>query len=331
MRAPDFWRREGLATQLLTPLGLAYGYAVRTRMVAKRPARVAAPVICVGNLVAGGAGKTPVALAIGRMLAARGRAPHFLTRGYGGRLAGPVRIAPDLHASCDVGDEALLLARVAPTWVARERPAGALAALAAGAGSIVMDDGFQNPSLAKDLALVVIDGTYGFGNGRVMPAGPLREPLGQGLARADAAILIGADRAGVERALPEGLRRLRARLVPAAGQDDIADRDVVAFAGIGRPEKFFATLGEMRCRIVAAHAFADHMPYRRDDIMRLVDEAAAHHALLVTTAKDAVRLPAEARAMVRVVEVAIEWEDEVGLGTLLDAKFVRAAPLAANE
>jgi tetraacyldisaccharide 4'-kinase len=318
MRAPEFWRRDGLAAQVLTPLGHAYGRAVQARLAAAHPVRVPVPVVCVGNLVAGGAGKTPVALAIGRLLAARGQAPHFLTRGYGGRLTGPVRVDPAKHRAREVGDEALLLAEVAPTWVARERPAGARAAGAAGARVLVMDDGFQNPSLAKDLSLVVVDGAYGFGNGRVMPAGPLREPVADGLARADAAIVIGPDLRGVERDLAGRTDFLRARLVPVAGQDDLAGREVVAFAGIGRPEKFFATLAELRCRVVAAHAFADHHPYTPDEIMRLADAAVAARATLVTTAKDAVRLPPEARGMARVVAVVIEWEDEGAVISLLE-------------
>jgi tetraacyldisaccharide 4'-kinase len=202
--------------------------------------------------------------------------------------------------------------------VARERPAGARAAGAAGARVLVMDDGFQNPSLAKDLSLVVVDGAYGFGNGRVMPAGPLREPVADGLARADAAIVIGPDLRGVERDLAGRTDFLRARLVPVAGQDDLAGREVVAFAGIGRPEKFFATLAELRCRVVAAHAFADHHPYTPDEIMRLADAAVAARATLVTTAKDAVRLPPEARGMARVVAVVIEWEDEGAVISLLE-------------
>jgi tetraacyldisaccharide 4'-kinase len=317
MRAPDFWRRDGLAAQMLTPLGRAYGYAVRTRFQAAHPVRAGVPVVCIGNLVAGGAGKTPVALAVGHMLAGSGRAPHFLIRGYGGRLAGPVRVDPSVHGAPDVGDEPLLLAEAAPTWVARDRVAGARAAAAAGARTIVMDDGFQNPSLAKDLSLLVVDGAYGFGNGRVMPAGPLREPVTEGLARADAVVVIGADLRGVERDLAGRAEFVRARLVPIAGQDDLAGRDVVAFAGIARPEKFFATLAELRCHILAAHAFADHHPYAPDEIMRLADAAADAGAILVTTAKDAVRLPPEARGMARVVAVAIEWEDEAAVAALL--------------
>jgi tetraacyldisaccharide 4'-kinase len=323
MRAPEFWRHEGLAAQLLTPIGRAYGCAVRARLAAGHSTQAPVPVICIGNLVAGGAGKTPVALAIGRMLAARERRPHFLTRGYGGRLAGPVRVDRATQGARDVGDEAILLAAVAPTWVSRDRRAGAFAAAAAGARTIVMDDGYQNPSLAKDLSIVVVDGAYGFGNRRVMPAGPLREPIAEGLARAGAIVVVGPDRCGVEHEIGSVLPLLRARLAPVAGHDGIADRDVVAFAGIGRPEKFFSTLTELRCRVVAAHAFADHHSYAPDEIFRMADEAAAKHAVLVTTAKDAVRLTSEARATVQVLDVAIEWEDEGVVHCLLDRACVR--------
>ena len=198
MRAPDFWRRGGGPLgAVLTPLGWGYGLATRLRLAMANPFKASVPVLCVGNLIAGGAGKTPVTLSLGRRLMDQGRKVHFLSRGYGGRRAGPLRVDPDHHGAREVGDEALLLARCAPAWVARDRPGGCRAAIAGGARAIIMDDGFQNPYLAKDVSLLVVDGAYGFGNGRVMPAGPLREPVEAGLARADALVLIGADGAGV--------------------------------------------------------------------------------------------------------------------------------------
>ena len=283
------------------------------------------PVICVGNLVAGGAGKTPVAIALARRLAALGRTPHIVSRGYGGSEAGPLRIDPVRHAADAVGDEPLLLARVAPTWIARDRAAGVHAAQVAGAGAIVLDDGLQNPTVAKDLSLVVVDGGYGFGNGRVMPAGPLREPLAAGLARAQAVVLIGRDTARVAEAVGTRLPILRARLAPTSGAIELAGRPVVAFAGIGRPDKFFDTLAELDCRIVAGMPFPDHHPYAADEIMKLVDVAHRHDATLVTTAKDAARLPPEARAMVEVLEVEIAWEAPGEIDALL-ARTLAATP-----
>ena len=318
MRAPEFWRRDGARARLLAPLGGLYAGAVRTRRGLARPWRAPVPVLCVGNAVAGGSGKTPVALSVGRLLADKGAAPHFLTRGYGGRKRGPLRVEPGRHDAAEVGDEALLRAAVAPTWVARDRPAGARAAVREGAGAVVMDDGFQNPSLAKDLSLLVVDGAYGFGNCRVIPAGPLRERPRDAMARADAVVVMGVDAVGVEAGLAERLPVLRARLVPVPGSERLAGKEVVAFAGIGRPEKFFLTLRELGCHLAAVHEFAAHHRYGEDEIMRLVEEATSRGALAVTTAKDAARLPAAARAMVEVLEVAVEWEQPGALDRLLD-------------
>lgn len=273
--------------------------------------------MCIGNLVAGGAGKTPVALSVAEILIARGVSTHFLSRGYGGRLPGPMAVDGALHDAKDVGDEPLLLARLAPTWVSRDRAAGAVAAVDAGAGAIVMDDGFQNPSLAKDLSLLAVDGAYGFGNGRVMPAGPLREPVERGLERADALVLIGDDRTGVSAMVPAGKPVLRARIVPAPGSEALAGRKVVAMAGIGRPEKFFATLRDMGCEVVGSLAYADHHVFREAEIMEAVEWAAAEDAIPVTTAKDAVRLPSDARAMISVLDITLEWEDPDALIAVL--------------
>lgn len=325
MRAPDFWRDDNALARLLAPLGAVYAWAVRRNLDTAEEYRPAVPVICVGNIVAGGAGKTPVCIALARRLIAAGAKPHFLTRGYGGSEVGPRAVDLDRHDFARVGDEALLLAREAPTWVARWRPDGAVAAAQMGAGLIVMDDGFQNGSIAKDLSLVVADGEYGFGNGRVIPAGPCREPPGRGLARADALVVVGEDRHGLgDLARARGVPLLRARLVPGPEAAWFAGRKVVAFAGIGRPEKFFATLKGCGARLTSTHAFPDHHAYERKDIEALLAEAGANEATAVTTAKDAVRLPADLRARVRVLSVALDWEDPSLLTPLLDRIGVRA-------
>lgn len=310
MRAPDFWHvpAHPLA-RALAPLAYAYAAAGRLRRRWTCPVRATVPVLCVGNLTAGGAGKTPTALALARHLLTAGRHPHFLTRGYGGRLAGPVAVDPATHDVRQVGDEALLLAAVAPCWVARDRVAGARAAVAAGADILVMDDGFQNPSLAKDLSVIAVDGGYGFGNGRCQPAGPLREPVAAGLARADAVVLIGADTIGAGAALAGGPPVFHARLAPGPEAGDLAGKRVLAFAGIGRPEKFFASLAEIGCDIVEARGFPDHHAYAPEEIMALCEDAQAADALPVTTEKDVVRLTAAARPMVRTLSVALEWEE----------------------
>ncbi|CAO3351360.1 tetraacyldisaccharide 4'-kinase [Azospirillum melinis] len=327
MRTPAFWYRPpGLASTLLAPLGALYGLAGRRRIAGTVPRKVGVPVVCVGNLVAGGAGKTPVGLALIAALQARGVAIHALTRGHGGREAGPLAVDPVRHTAADVGDEALLLAGAAPCWVARDRLAGAERAVAAGAKAIVMDDGFQNPALHKDLSLIVADGAVGFGNGRLVPAGPLRERVADGLARADALVVLGEDRHGLA-ALAGGRPVLAARLEPdpeAAAR--LVGRDVLAFAGIGRPEKFFATLEALGARIVECVPFADHHPYRPAEVVALIDRAAALGALPVTTAKDAVRLPPELQAKVAVLPVSVRWADESALAALLTHISLKGSP-----
>jgi tetraacyldisaccharide 4'-kinase len=318
MRAPDFWTRDGLVPKLLAPLSAVWGRGAAWRLAAAAPYRPPVPVICVGNLVVGGAGKTPVVEALIRRLTARGVAAHVLSRGYGGSEKGPCRVDPAHHDSRRVGDEPLLLAGLAPTWVARNRAAGAAAAVAAGAGALVMDDGFQNGTLAKTLSLLVVDGGYGFGNGRVMPAGPCREPVARGLARADAAVLVGEDRVGIAARLAQaGLPVLGARLVPGPEAAALKGRRVVAFAGIGRPAKLFTMLGELGADVVKAVAFPDHHPYRIDEFEDLAEAAEEQGAILVTTAKDAVRLPAGLRRRFTILSIALEWRDEAALDALL--------------
>ena len=325
MRAPDFWQagQSSVLPALLSPLSALYGTGSRLRRALVTPAHAGVPVLCIGNLVAGGAGKTPTALAVAAHLAAGGRSVHFLIRGYGGRLPGPLRVDPRSHAVAEVGDEAFLLAAAGPTWVAKDRVAGARAAVEAGADIIVMDDGFQNPSLHQDAALLVIDAGYGIGNGRILPAGPLREPPADAVERASAVVHIADPGAGGPASAPglgPGLGNipvLHAHLAPSLASEDLAGGTVVAFAGIGRPEKFFATLEAIGCKVAAALPFPDHHAYSPDEIMRLVEEAAALDARLVTTAKDAVRLPPEARRMVEVLHVTLEFADPAALDRVL--------------
>ncbi len=310
MRTPAHWAHDGWRARLLTPLSWLWRAGAALRRLRAKPWTAPVPVICIGNLSAGGAGKTPTAIAVAELCRDLGRAPHFLSRGHGGRLAGPARVDPSRHTAADVGDEPLLLAALAPTWIARDRAAGARAAVAAGAEVIVMDDGFQNPSLAKDLSLVVVDGAVGFGNGRMIPAGPLREPIAGGLARADALVIVGDDAAGTASlagAVRPDLPVWRARLEPAPTALALAGSAVVAFAGIGRPAKFFDMLKEVGARLVTTHAFPDHHNYRTDQIMKLCELADAAGARPVTTFKDYVRLSGEARAMVTPVGVALTF------------------------
>lgn len=310
MQPPEFWSRPqpGLAAWSLRPCGAVMTALGRRRRARTDGWRAPIPVVCVGGVTLGGQGKTPTALALAELALAAGRRPFFLTRGWKGRLRGPLLVDLARHGAAEVGDEPLLLAGLAPTVVAVDRAAGARFAVEQGAGLILMDDGHQNPLLVKDVSLVVIDGGAGFGNGCVFPAGPLREPLADGFARADAAVLVGEDRWGAAASLPASLPLLRARLVPSAETAALAaGRRLFAFAGIGRPQKFFDMLTELGAELAGAEPFADHHPYSPADAARLVDRAAALGAALITTAKDRVRLPADFPALVATVRLA--WDD----------------------
>jgi tetraacyldisaccharide 4'-kinase len=272
------------------------------------------PVICIGNLVAGGSGKTPVVLSLAARLAGMGKPVHVVSRGYGGRLAGPVRVDASMHDAGAVGDEPLLLAGRAPCWVARDRAAGVAAAVAAGAEIVLLDDGFQNPSIDKDCGLLVVDAEYGFGNGRVIPAGPLREPIEGGLARATAIVLLGdgAEPSELHRAGAPVLRAALAPVHPATPAGPL-----FAFAGIGRPEKFFATLRLAGAPVTGARSFLDHHRYTEAEIGRLRRDAERAGAGLITTAKDWVRLPQAWRDGIAVLDVEIRWRDEAAIDDLL--------------
>jgi tetraacyldisaccharide 4'-kinase len=333
MHEPAFWwRPPGVIANLLTPLAALYGTiaAARLRRLGRR---CGIPVICIGNFTLGGTGKTPTALAVGAMLKAAGARPYFLSRGYGGSLAGPVLVDPVRHSAAEVGDEPLLLARAAPTIVARDRVAGAAAARADGATVVVMDDGFQNPSLAKDLSIVVVDGLRGIGNGRVFPAGPLRAPLEAQLPRADALVVVGHD---------EGARQTaevaRARRIPVfagrldADTDDLAalaGRPVLAFAGIGDPEKFFGTLAAAGVDVRVRRAAPDHYHYTADDAAVLLAQARDEALIPVTTEKDMARLSgrtdtAELANATRTLRVSLRIDDRDGFAELVRKAAARS-------
>lgn len=325
MRAPAFWwRRPGLLAGLLAPLGWLYG-AITLRRMRQPGTDCGIPVICVGNFVAGGAGKTPTAIAIAGLLAQRGETPFVLMRGYGGSLRGPVEVHPEHHAARAVGDEPLLMARHARTVIARDRVAGASLARAFGASVIVMDDGLQNPALTKRLRLAVIDGASGVGNGLCLPAGPLRAPLAEQLGEVDAVLVIGAGEPGAAvaaAAAARGLPVLLARLDPdPAAVARLAGQAVLAVSGIGRPEKFAATLRESGARIVAERAFGDHHAYSPADVERLVAEAALYDSLVATTEKDWVKLapiwPDAERGRLLPVPVKLAFDEPEPIAALL--------------
>ncbi|MBT9289440.1 tetraacyldisaccharide 4'-kinase [Prosthecodimorpha staleyi] len=323
-RAPDFWMQNGLAARLLAPVAALYGALAARRMRRRPEARSSVPVVAVGNFVMGGAGKTPTALALAGLAAGRGAHPAIVLRGYGGTARGPVRVDPDRHDATQVGDEAAMIAaRGVPAYVARDRRAGIRLAAAEGADLVILDDGFQNGTIGRDLALVVVDGGYGLGNGRVFPAGPLRAPIAVQAGMADLVLRIGQG-AGVP-ALPGFAgATMQGRLV-ARDPAGWRGRRVLAFAGIGRPEKFGDTLAALGADVAGLRPFPDHHAYSEGEARRLLVEAAALGAELVTTEKDIVRLAgfrsgarAELAARTAVLTVDLAIDDPAALVLALD-------------
>ncbi|MBI1366298.1 MAG: tetraacyldisaccharide 4'-kinase [Alphaproteobacteria bacterium] len=326
IKEPWFWRDRSLAGRAvalsLTPGAVVYDAARRLRAAHTRPASAPAPLFCVGNATLGGVGKTPFALMLQRILAARGIEAHFLTRGYGGALKGPARVDPGAHDAGAVGDEALLLAGAAPTWVSKDRPAGAVAAAKAGAQAIIMDDGFQNPTIEKTLSILLIDAADPYGNGRVFPAGPLREPAAAARARADlcAAVVGSADAPAVEGA------DFRVWLEP---ERQVAGERIFAFCGIGAPERFFAMLKREGAELAGAAAFPDHHRFAETEIGRLKAIAAGKNARLFTTTKDFARMTEDMRRGVETFPIRMVADDETRLALIAErvvAQFHEEGP-----
>jgi tetraacyldisaccharide 4'-kinase len=333
--APPFWwrRRPGIAALALWPAGRLYGSVAAWRMVRKPRLRPSVPVICVGNLVVGGAGKTPVAIALARIARGRGMRPGFLTRGYGGNETGPVLVPAGAGRPDRFGDEAPLLAAAAPTVLSHDRAAGARRLIEERVDLIIMDDGFQNPGLAKDFSFVVVDAGAGIGNGQVMPAGPLRAPLGPQLRQAGALVVVGegeeAER--VVRAAARAARpTLRAVMKPPRVKE-WRNGPVLAFAGIGRPEKFFDTLRGIGARVDRTRPFPDHHPSTEADASELLSLAEGEGLRLVTTEKDMARLAGTSGAVARLRDrteafpVIVEFENPAAVGEMIGEAVDRAA------
>ena len=323
MKYPNFWGKEqpDWRTKALLPASWVYHAGHRIRYASSRPKRAGVPVICVGNVTVGGAGKTPVAIYIADYLASRGININFLSRGYGGRQNfSPTLVDTDRHTAKDVGDEPLILAQHGITWVSPDRVAGAQRAVANGAELIVMDDGFQNPGLIKDLSILIFDGEFGIGNGALLPAGPLREPLFNAISRAHAAIIIGDDTQNLEATLAATLPVFTAKFVPI-GNKGKTGLPVVAFAGIGRPDKFFSSLRAAGYHITAKRSFPDHHHYSNSDLIALRSESRKLGAKLMTTEKDFLRLKKSERIDIEPFPVTLSWSEKDGFRAFLDKKL----------
>jgi tetraacyldisaccharide 4'-kinase len=316
---PAFWfRKPGLAAALLSPFASLYDLAGKASRAAVSPRQFPVPVICVGNVILGGSGKTPVVTDIARRLRAAGHSPHIVSRGYGGTLRGPVAVDPAAHSVGDVGDEPLLLARENPVWVAKKRADGAAAALAAGATHIILDDGLQNPGVIKRLSFLVIDAGRGLGNGHVIPAGPLRETLNDALLRSDAVIWIGGGNDFLREHIAAQKQMLQAKAVTHCLTHDLQGRAVLPFCGLGHARKFYDGVAALGADIKATRDFPDHYVWSTYEIEQLLQQAEKMNALPVTTAKDAVRIPESLHPRLAICDVQLRWQDEAAF-----AEFIR--------
>lgn len=315
MKTPAFWYKPvGLAARLLSPLEVFYRAGAIIRSVLAHPYQAGVPVICVGNVVAGGSGKTPTALALAAILQQQGQQPAFVTRGYGGSQRGPLQVDKNHHSAEEVGDEAMLLLRQAPVWIGRDR-AAVIREAEKFSSHILMDDGLQNPNVKPDIALMVVDGAVGLGNGHVIPAGPLREPLARALQRVTAILMVG------EGSIPDlGKPVFRAHLQPVIPEDFPKTEKFLSFAGIGRPEKFYDVCRKTGLTLVATQDFADHHVFSQTELDTLEKKARSLDAKLLTTEKDYVRLPAHFRNHVRTLPIKLVFEDDAAIVRLLTVR-----------
>ncbi len=309
MKTPAYWNKKNIIAKGLLPIGKLYEAATSLRLILKKTKKVSIPVICIGNITAGGTGKTPVAIAITKLLQNKGYHPFFVSRGYGGKLNGII-VNSKIHSAKDVGDEPLILTRQAPVSINHNRFKAAKKAMDNGADIIVMDDGFQNPSLYKDLSFLVFDGGVGLGNNYPIPAGPLRENLNQALKRANAVLIIGNDQYNLEQKI-SSLPVFKAKIISLPLS--LKKEKVIAFAGIGRPNKFYNSLQEQGIKPIKTIDFPDHHFYSEKELKNLITMAKELNADLVTTAKDFVKIPPSLQTEFNVLEISVEWENKEAL------------------
>lgn len=308
MKTPNHWKNKNFISLLLSPFGYMYGFVTHLRLKYKTSRKVSVPVICIGNLTAGGTGKTPVAISIASLLQQQGLTPFFVSRGYGGSLKN-ILVNSSLHTPQQCGDEPLLLAQQAPVVVNPDRFAGANTAINNGADIIIMDDGFQNPTLYKDLSFLVFDGSFGVGNEFCIPAGPLRENITEGLKRADAIIIIGEDKYNLQQrfSLPCFCGKIKPQ------PQNTKNKKVIAFAGIGNPQKFYNSLKECGFHLLETNDFPDHHYYNEAELNQLINKAQQQDAILYTTSKDFVKIPQHLQQYFHVLEICIKWENQQAL------------------
>ncbi|MAH83192.1 MAG: tetraacyldisaccharide 4'-kinase [Rhodospirillaceae bacterium TMED8] len=328
MKAPEFWKSgsSSMLPSVLAPLSLLYQLGANLYRSNTIPGlKTSAPVICIGNITAGGTGKTPVAIDLGKRIKKIGAKPHFLTRGYGGKTIGPLRVEK-CHKAAEMGDEPLLLSRLADTWCSRNRAEAAKMAVKRGAEVLIMDDGLQHTSLHKDFSFLVVDGGFGLGNGRLLPAGPLRETLQAALPRINAVICLGEDVTNILREIPAHIPTLTAvieagtaadGLVPQVEPHKVTKVSYLAFTGIGRPEKFYETLIKAGANLADTVSFPDHHPYTTNEILNLKQKAKQLNARLITTEKDIVRLDSKERDDIVSLAMRLRWDDETALDDVL--------------
>ena len=316
MKTPKYWQSNSLISKLLQPVGWIYGALTQLRLKIYQTPKASVPVVCVGNITAGGTGKTPVAISLAKILETEMFHPFFVTRGYGGKLQNVV-VNLKKHSAQEVGDEPLLLAKQAPVVVNANRYEGAKLAIKEGADIIIMDDGFQNPSLHKDLSFLVFDGNYGIGNGKIIPAGPLRETLSDGIKRADALIILGSDKHHL--AERTKLPVFFAHTEPM--QTTISHQRIVAFAGIGHPQKFYHTLSMQGFEVVKTIDFPDHHFYGKDELENIIKIAQQLNAEIYTTGKDFVKIPLSMHKYINVLEIAVVWDEPEKLTTFINEKI----------
>ena len=313
MKTPKHWQNKNFLANLLYLPGCLYAFATWCRICLNKPQKVNIPVICVGNLTAGGSGKTPVAVSLARLLKQKGKNPFFISRGYGGKLKNVI-VDRQHHSSTEVGDEPLLLAREAPVVINPKRFEAAKKAVENGADVIIMDDGFQNPQLYKNKSLLVIDGAFGLGNTYPIPAGPMREFLSEGIKRADAVVMLGKDQTNILSKFGN-LPVFFGAIIPVKPQTK--EEKTVAFAGIGRPQKFYQSLEECGINVVKTFDFPDHHFYSEDELNDIVNYAQKIGADIYTTSKDMVKIPVSLQSRFKVLEIEIKWQDEVAISKFI--------------